>query len=150
MFTDLEAPPPEAPPASRPPLVTRLQPAVSNFSVTFRPTGTVRVLELNGELDAHTASELEAAFQRCLDDDAHRVIVHGGNLQYISSAGLGVFMAYVEPMREAGGDIKITELQERVYDVFDLLGFPMLFDITPAEAEAVAQFEASPNGMSAD
>ncbi|MEM8558978.1 MAG: STAS domain-containing protein [Bacteroidota bacterium] len=150
MFTDLAAPPAvaQSSAASRPPLVTRPLPAVSNFSVTFRPTGSVRVLELNGELDAHTASELEAAFQRCLDEEAHHLIVHGGALDYISSAGLGVFMAYVEPMRDAGGDIKITELQERVYDVFDLLGFPMLFDITPSEAEAVAQFETSPNGTS--
>jgi anti-sigma B factor antagonist len=135
---------------AEPPLVTRPLPAVSNFSVTFRPTDSVCVLELNGELDAHTAGELEAAFQRCLDEEHHKLIIHGGNLNYISSAGLGVFMAYVEPMRDAGGDIKITELQERVYDVFDLLGFPMLFDITPDEAEALAQFEASPNGMSTD
>jgi anti-sigma B factor antagonist len=114
---------------------------VSSFSVTFRsPDDEVCVLDLKGELDAHTASELEAAFQKCLDDQRARIVVHGGDLQYISSAGLGVFMAYIEEVREQGGDIKIAALQPRVYNVFDLLGFPVLFDITSTEDEAVQRF----------
>ncbi|MDX1532496.1 MAG: STAS domain-containing protein [Rhodothermales bacterium] len=121
---------------------------MSSFSVTFRSSADgdhadgVCVLDLKGELDAHTASELEAAFQKCLDDGRSRILVHGGDLQYISSAGLGVFMAYIEEVREQGGDIKIAALQPRVYNVFDLLGFPVLFDITETEDEAVARFSA--------
>jgi len=118
---------------------------VSSFSVSFRTVdasaGPVCVLDLKGELDAHTASELEAAFQKCLDEGRVRLLVHGGALQYISSAGLGVFMAYVEEARAQGGDIKIAGLAPRVYNVFDLLGFPVLFDITPTEGEAIARFD---------
>ncbi len=118
---------------------------MSNFSVSFRHRDgapPICVLDLNGELDAHTAGELEAAFQKCLDDGQTRVVVSGRDLQYISSAGLGVFMAYVEPIREAGGDLKIAALQPRVFNVFDLLGFPLLFDITESEDEAVGKFSA--------
>jgi anti-sigma B factor antagonist len=61
---------------------------------------------------------------------------------YISSAGLGVFMAYIEEVRESGGDIKIAALQPKVFNVFDLLGFPMLFDIIETEEGAVAKFSA--------
>lgn len=114
---------------------------MSNFSVGFRAHNVIQVLDLKGELDAHTASELEAAFQKCQQDGRTRIIVNGSNLQYISSAGLGVFMAYIEEMRERSGDIKIAALQPKVFNVFDLLGFPMLFDITDTEEEAVAKFE---------
>ena len=117
---------------------------MSSFSVTFRsPDERVCVLDLKGELDAHTSGELEAAFQKCIDDGRPRIVVHGGDLQYISSAGLGVFMAYIEEVREHGGDIKIAALQPRVYNVFDLLGFPVLFDITDSEADAVGRFDSS-------
>jgi len=51
-------------------------------------------------------------------------------------------MAYIEEVREQGGDIKIAALQPRVYNVFDLLGFPVLFDITESEDEAVQRFDA--------
>lgn len=114
---------------------------MSNFSVGFRSTGTVQVLALQGELDAHTASELEAAIQKCQDEQQYQIVINGENLQYISSAGLGVFMAYIEEVREQGGDIKIAALQPKVFNVFDLLGFPMLFDITETEDEALTKFE---------
>ena len=114
---------------------------MSNFSVSFRSIGVVEVLDLSGELDAHTASELEAAIQKCIDEGRNRIVVFGPNLQYISSAGLGVFMAFIEEVRERGGDIKIASLRPRVFTVFDLLGFPHLFDIVESEEEALGLFE---------
>jgi anti-sigma B factor antagonist len=124
---------------------------VSSFSVTFRTEpaasgGPVCILDLKGELDAHTASELEAAFQKCLTEGHTRIVVHGAQLQYISSAGLGVFMAYIEDVRERDGDIKIAALTPRVFNVFDLLGFPVLFDITASEEEALAKFASGAPG----
>ncbi len=113
---------------------------MSNFSVGFRTNGSIKVLDLKGELDAHTASELEAAIQKCSDDSHFQIVVNGQNLQYISSAGLGVFMAYIEDVREKGGDIKIAALQPKVFNVFDLLGFPMLFDIVESEDDAIGKF----------
>lgn len=114
---------------------------MSNFSVGFRSNDHVQILDLKGELDAHTASELEAALKKCREDERNHIVVNGENLQYISSAGLGVFMAYIEEVREEGGDIKIAGLQPKVYNVFDLLGFPMLFDIVDTEEEALTKFK---------
>lgn len=116
---------------------------MSNFSVGFRTTEGVRILDLKGELDAHTASELEAAIQKCQSEDQFHILINGSDLMYISSAGLGVFMAYIEEVREAGGDIKISSLQPKVFNVFDLLGFPMLFDITESEDEALEKFSTT-------
>jgi len=114
---------------------------MSTFSVSFRNTNDVRILDLHGELDAHTASDLEEAIQECHAAGSVNLLINGKDLQYISSAGLGVFMAYVEEIRDDGGDIKIANLQPKVYNVFDLLGFPVLFDICESEDEALARFE---------
>ncbi|MDQ7040918.1 MAG: STAS domain-containing protein [Rhodothermus sp.] len=113
---------------------------MSNFSVGFRQRDGVHILDLHGELDAHTAPELEAALQQCLRNGNYQILINGRDLDYISSAGLGVFMAYIEEIREKGGDLKIAELKPSVYNVFDLLGFPLLFDILPSEAEALERF----------
>jgi len=113
---------------------------MSNFSVGFRQHDGVQILDLHGELDAHTAPELEVALQKCLQHGHYNILINGRDLEYISSAGLGVFMAYIEEIREKGGDLKIAELKPGVYNVFDLLGFPLLFDILPSEAEALERF----------
>jgi len=116
---------------------------MSALSIARRTQDAVTILSVNGEVDMHTAAELESALQACLEGDDPRIIVNGAGLDYISSAGLGVFMAYIEDVRERGGDIKIAALQPKVFDVFDLLGFPMLFDILDTEQEALDRFAAT-------
>ncbi|MDL1894500.1 anti-sigma factor antagonist, partial [Sphingobacteriales bacterium CHB3] len=38
------------------------------------------------------------------------------------------------------GDIKLTNMSNKVYNVFDLLGFPLLYEIFKDESEAVKKF----------
>ncbi len=97
-------------------------------------------IELHGYLDAHTAPEFEAAIQSEIDAGHHRIIVNCEKLTYISSAGLGVFMSFIEEIREEGGDIKICGLTPKVRQVFDILGFPELYDMCESVPDAVQRF----------
>jgi anti-sigma B factor antagonist len=49
-------------------------------------------------------------------------------------------MVFIELVRQKGGDIKLAAMKERVFSVFDLLGFPVLFQIFPTVDEAVEAF----------
>lgn len=113
---------------------------MADFSVSVRGIGSVNIIDLKGYLDAHTAPELENTFNKLIKDDKYKVVVNFDELKYISSAGLGVFMAYVEPMRENHGDIKFSNMKENVYNIFDLLGFPMLYEFFKEESEAITKF----------
>lgn len=116
---------------------------MSDFEINNRTVDGVEVVELGGELDAHTASSLETALQKLISLEKYKIIVNCRNLDYISSAGLGVFMAYIEDVRSLGGDIKLTNMSSKVYNVFDLLGFPALYDILEDENDAIRQFTIS-------
>ena len=113
---------------------------MKNFSISLRDVESISVLDVSGELDAHTASRLENSLKSLIDQNRYNIIVNCNALEYIASAGLGVFMAYIEDVRSLGGDIKLTNMNERVYNVFDLLGFPTLYDIMEDELEAVESF----------
>lgn len=113
---------------------------MSRISILHRLQQELDVLDLDGELDAHTAPQLEEALQNLLNKHKYQIIVNCKKLEYISSAGLGVFMAYIEDVRSLGGDIKLSNLKPGVYHVFDLLGFPSLYDIFDDEREAIAEF----------
>ena len=113
---------------------------MSDFKISQRETDNVNVLELKGYLDAHTAPKLEEAFQGLLKNQQFRIVVNCRELSYISSAGLGVFMAYIEDVRKNKGDIKLTNMSPKVYNVFDLLGFPLLYEIFKDEPDAVKKF----------
>jgi len=113
---------------------------MSNFDINLRQYKSIEILDLSGELDAHTAPELELRITQLIEKQKYNIVVNFSALEYISSAGLGVFMAYIEELRELGGDIKLTNMSEGVYNVFDLLGFPTLYDILDEEAQAVSKF----------
>ncbi|WP_103666009.1 STAS domain-containing protein [Gracilimonas amylolytica] len=113
---------------------------MKNFSIATRQNQNVSILDISGELDAHTASQLENALKSLIDNENYSIVVNCSGLDYIASAGLGVFMAYIEDVRSLGGDIKLTDMNDRVYNVFDLLGFPTLYDILDSEQEALHSF----------
>ena len=111
-----------------------------DFKIHHRDNEDVSVIELKGYLDAHTAPDLETAFQKLMTENKFNIVVNCRDLSYISSAGLGVFMAYVEDVRKNKGDIKLTNMTPKVFNVFDLLGFPILYEIYKDEQEAVGRF----------
>lgn len=114
------------------------------FSVERTMQDGLVVLSLDGFLDAHTAPQFEAAIQKEMDAGQVRMVVDCRKLTYISSAGLGVFMTFVEELREQGGDIKICGVIPKVLSVFEVLGFPELFDIVDDVPQAVQRFAEAP------
>lgn len=114
------------------------------FSITRTAESGLTVLALDGFLDAHTAPEFEKAIQAEIDGGHLQLIVDCGKLTYISSAGLGVFMGFIEELRESEGDIKICSLTPKVEQVFEILGFHALYDIVPDTAAAVQRFADTP------
>ena len=116
---------------------------MAEFSTSIKEKGEVSVINLKGYLDAHTAPTLENNFSQLIESNKFKIVVNFSDLAYISSAGLGVFMAYIESIRENRGDIKLTNMSDKVFNIFDLLGFPLLYEIYKNEEEAVKKFSES-------
>lgn len=116
---------------------------MSEFGVKRKDLEDVSVVYLKGYLDAHTAPEFEKALQELIDENRVCIVVNLSDLTYISSAGLGVFMGFIEDIRKKRGDIKLAEPNSKVFRVFDLLGFPVLYEIYNKESEAIEKYRAS-------
>jgi anti-sigma B factor antagonist len=114
------------------------------FAVHRSEEGDIVVLSPEGYLDAHTAPDFERAIQAEIDAAHYRILVDGSQLRYISSAGLGVFMSFIEELREKGGDIKICSLIPKVQQIFDILGFQAIYDILDTRTAAIQRFAEVP------
>ncbi len=115
---------------------------MENFEVTRDDKPEVSILRIKGFLDAHTAPIFEQSIQNLVSENRHKIIVSMAELNYISSAGLGVFMGFIEEIREKKGDIKLCGMSPKVFKVFDLLGFPALYEIFDTEEETIEKFAA--------
>jgi anti-sigma B factor antagonist len=116
---------------------------MTDFKIAQRENKDISIIELKGYLDAHTAPELEDAFQKLIKNKKFRIVVNFRDLSYISSAGLGVFMAFIEEVRSNDGDIKLSNMTPKVFNVFDLLGFPVLYEIYNDEEDAFMKFNSN-------
>ncbi len=113
---------------------------MNEFKIKIREQSNVQIVDLKGYLDAHTAPEFEQTMQKLINEKKYNILVNCKNLSYISSAGLGVFMAYIEEIRKYKGDIKLANMPPKIYNVFDILGFPLIYEIYNNEEEALNKF----------
>ncbi|MFC4872285.1 STAS domain-containing protein [Negadavirga shengliensis] len=101
------------------------------------------VIRLKGEVDASNSVELDVTIQNAIHDNAKKILVDGSSLEYISSAGLGVFMSYIEDFQEGGIRFVIYGLNDKVHNVFHILGLDQLIEIKENQNEALkALYEA--------
>jgi len=95
------------------------------------------LLTVRGFLDAHTFEELEKAVNDLFDAGTHRLIVDLSGLDYISSAGAGVFIGAIGTAQENDGNIILVKPSPNVKEVFDLLGLSQIFTFKDNRDEAV-------------
>ncbi|HLG93555.1 MAG TPA: STAS domain-containing protein [candidate division Zixibacteria bacterium] len=81
------------------------------------------VLRVDGVVDTMTASELEKVMNSLLSQKRYRIVVDLAGVDYISSAGWGIFVSNIREVRANRGDIKLARMMPSVYEVFELLEF---------------------------
>lgn len=117
--------------------------AVDGIVVSVTPGSNasgVSILKVSGYLDTTTASELESALYRVLNDGACRIVVDLSGVNYISSAGWGIFIGEIKDIRNRGGDLKLAGMVGDVHEVFQLLEFDSILEAYASSSEAIAAF----------
>lgn len=94
------------------------------------------VLHVSGEVDASSSIELDNAMKQALETGNNRIMIDCSELEYISSAGLGVFMSYLEEINNKRISLVIFGLRPRVSHVFEILGLDQLLEIKETRKEA--------------
>ena len=108
------------------------------MKVTTNATADTLTLVLDGELDASSAVVLDAELNKPEIVNYHKVLVDCQRLSYISSAGLGVFISHLQRLQDSNVKLVFFNMQEKVFNVFEILGLDSLMNIVPTEQEAQA------------
>ena len=97
-------------------------------SVTSSSSNGVSILKVSGYLDTTTAGELESALTGLIKGGKFRIVVDLSGVNYISSAGWGIFISEIKEIRSNGGDLKLSGMIGEVREVYELLEFHSILE----------------------
>jgi anti-anti-sigma factor len=93
-------------------------------------TGPTTVLALNGELDPATAPTLQGAIDAALEDPAvKRLVLDLGDLGFIDSSGLRVFVVARDSMRERSGDLVLRSPSANTERLLSITGLTEVVEV---------------------
>jgi anti-sigma B factor antagonist len=85
--------------------------------------GELSIVRVDGVIDTMTATELERVMNSLLHQKKYNIIIDLGGVDYISSAGWGIFISNIREIRQNNGDIKLAQMVPNVHEIFELLEF---------------------------
>jgi anti-sigma B factor antagonist len=97
-------------------------------------------IDLVGYLDAHTHEKLEELLEEKFGAGRFRYVVDLSRLEYISSAGAGVFIGAASTCQDHKGKIVLVRPTSEVQEIFELLGVSQLFPTVKDRDQALARF----------
>lgn len=109
------------------------------FTTSKHPSG-VLVIEVAGQLIVGNRQELKATIQQALDNGERKLLVDFAKTGYIDSSGLGALVSISKKVREQGGELRLSGLNEDLRSLFELTKLDTLFAISDDAAQALAGF----------
>ncbi len=120
---------------------------MEGINVSFsRPedNADVSVLSVQGYVDTTTSAELEESLKRLLKKGRFNIVIDLGGVNYISSAGWGIFISEIKSIRENGGDLRLAGMIGDVFEVFELLEFQTILQSFDTVEEAIKSYKKAP------
>jgi anti-sigma B factor antagonist len=99
----------------------------------------LEIIIVKGEVDASSSIQLDNAISESMETEGLKILVDLTGLEYISSAGLGVFMSYIEEVKKKNIQLALFGLNEKVAGVFEILGLDQLLTIAVDKEQAKAK-----------
>jgi anti-anti-sigma factor len=111
---------------------------------TVGQSGEITILNLIGVIDTVSCMKLRDVLETLVGKGVTKFVVDMSLVEYVSSAGWGVFASRIDEVRRADGDIKIFGMDPEVDSIFHLLGFDVIMRSFSILSEAIEDYERAP------
>ena len=110
------------------------------MEMELRDQGLIKILTLQGRLDAQVSGIVKERVHQLLDEGATSLVLDLGGVDFLDSSGLGVLVSSLRKVKEKKGEIKLAGLRPEVRSIFDITRVTRLFSIHEDVQEAVDAF----------
>ena len=82
---------------------------------------------LKGYIDTYNSHAFQRRINQAIEAGYTRLVFHCSGLAYVSSTGIGAFVAFLKLLEPKDGDVALVQVQPKVFEVFQILGFSEFF-----------------------
>jgi anti-anti-sigma factor len=100
----------------------------------------VTVVDVDGQLIVGNRQELKQRVLQELEQGERKFVIDFAQTGYIDSSGLGVLVSLSKKIREQGGELRLSSLNEDLRTLFELTKLDTLFKIADTRDEALQGF----------
>src|ERR1700748_1219179 len=112
-----------------------------SMKVSTRQVDGVTILELSGRLTLGQGSvTLRDTIRDLVAKGSTKILLNLGNVDYIDSSGVGELVSAFTSVKNAGGELKLLNLTQKVRDLLQITKLYTVFDVHDDEAHAVSAF----------
>lgn len=97
----------------------------------------ITIISIKGFIDTTTAPEFEKVFQTVLAEKQFNLIINLKDVNYVSSAGWGIFVGEIKRIRSQKGNLFLVAMNPEVAEVFELLEFDSILKSFPDPEQAI-------------
>ena len=115
---------------------------VISLKIDTREVANVAILDVKGRIVlGEEIGELRGAVRSLVADGKKKIILNLADVDYLDSSGVGELVGCFTTVRNAGGELKLLNLSQKVHDVLHVTKLYTVFDIRDDEYTAVKSFD---------
>lgn len=110
------------------------------MSFSIKRQGSVCVVDVDGQLIVGNRQELKQKVLDELERGERKFLVDFAQTGYIDSSGLGVLVSLSKKIRESGGELRLSSLNDDLKTLFELTKLDTLFQISASRDAGLSSF----------
>ena len=113
-----------------------------SLAITSREVSHVTILDVHGRIVlGQEIGDLRDAVRGLIAQDKKKIILNLAGVDYIDSSGVGELVSSFTTVRNAGGELKLLNLSQKVRDILYVTKLYTVFDVKDDEFHAVKSFD---------
>jgi anti-sigma B factor antagonist len=111
------------------------------MKINQKQKDSVIILELSGKImGGPDATTLNDKLHGLIEAGSTKVVADLSKVNWMNSSGLGILISALTTIRNAGGDLKLAAVTERIQSLLMITKLLTIFDTYESVDEAVASF----------
>ena len=120
------------------------------FNASVRHSGEVAIVDVSGRIVLGEGSkQLTNKVTELLNQGHRKILLNLAETTYVDSSGLGELVSCYSSLANAGGKMKLLNVQPKIAELLRMTRLHSLFESFANEADAVASFQENRKAASA-